>query len=109
MATRAITVQLPTGLVRNIDGYAERLGRSRSSIVKEALGNWVDREAERDRLTRQALESVDAGRLIDHDRVEEVLVREPGKGLSRAFRLLADLPEDFFPEGRPGSGLEEES
>lgn len=73
MATQSVTAHLPVDLVRRIDEYAERLERSRGWIVKEALGEWVDREAERDRLTRQALESVDAGRLIDHERVEEWL------------------------------------
>lgn len=33
-------------------------------------------------------------------RGEEIVLREPGKGLSRAFELLAGLPEDFLPEGR---------
>ncbi len=73
MATQPVTAHLPVDLVQKIDEYAERLERSRGWIVKEAVGEWVDREAERDRLTRQALESVDAGRLIDHERVEEWL------------------------------------
>jgi len=34
------------------------------------VGAWIDREETRDRLTREALASADAGRLIDHDRVE---------------------------------------
>lgn len=33
-------------------------------------------------------------------RGEEIVLREPAKGLSRAFELLADLPDDFLPEGR---------
>lgn len=33
-------------------------------------------------------------------RGEEIVLREPAKGLSRAFELLAELPEDFLPEGR---------
>lgn len=33
-------------------------------------------------------------------RGEEIVLREPAKGLSRAFELLAGLPEDFLPEGR---------
>ena len=33
-------------------------------------------------------------------RGDEIVLREPAKGLARAFELLADLPEDFLPEGR---------
>jgi len=73
MTTRPVTAYLPIELVKKLDEYAERLERSRGWIVKEAVGGWIDREAERDRLTREALASADAGRLIDHERVEEWL------------------------------------
>jgi antitoxin VapB len=33
-------------------------------------------------------------------RGEEIVLREPAKGLARAFELLAELPDDFLPEGR---------
>jgi len=33
-------------------------------------------------------------------RGDEIVLREPSKGLARAFELLADLPDDFFAEGR---------
>jgi antitoxin VapB len=33
-------------------------------------------------------------------RGQEIVLREPAKGLSRAFELLASLPDDFLPEGR---------
>jgi len=33
-------------------------------------------------------------------RGQEIVLREPTKSLSRAFGLLADLPDDFLPEGR---------
>lgn len=73
MATQSVTAQLPVELVQRLDQYAERLERSRGWIVKQAVGDWIEREAERDRLTRKALASADAGRLIDHERVEEWL------------------------------------
>jgi antitoxin VapB len=34
-------------------------------------------------------------------RGDEIVLREPGKGLGRAFEVLAELPDDFFAEGRP--------
>jgi antitoxin VapB len=33
-------------------------------------------------------------------RGDEIVLREPGKGLSRAFDLLAALPDDFMADGR---------
>jgi antitoxin VapB len=33
-------------------------------------------------------------------RGDEIVLREPAKGLARAFELLADLPDDFLAEGR---------
>ena len=33
-------------------------------------------------------------------RGDEIVLREPAKGLTRAFELLTSLPEDFFAEGR---------
>lgn len=73
MTTRPVTAHLPVDLVEKVDQYADRLERSRGWIVKQAVGDWIDREAERDRLTREALASADAGRLIDHERVEQWL------------------------------------
>ena len=33
-------------------------------------------------------------------RGDELVLREPSGGLSRAFDLLAQLPDDFLPDGR---------
>jgi len=33
-------------------------------------------------------------------RGDEIVLREKGKGLERAFDILANLPADIFPEGR---------
>lgn len=33
-------------------------------------------------------------------RGEEIVLREKGKGMARAFEILAALPEDVLPEGR---------
>lgn len=33
-------------------------------------------------------------------RGDEIIPREPAQGLERAFELLAELPDDFFAEGR---------
>ena len=33
-------------------------------------------------------------------RGDEIVLREKGKGLARAFEILANLPDDFLPERR---------
>ena len=33
-------------------------------------------------------------------RGDEIVLREKGKGLAHAFEILANLPDDFLPEGR---------
>jgi len=33
-------------------------------------------------------------------RGDEIVLREPSKGLARAFELLTSLPDDFLVEGR---------
>jgi antitoxin VapB len=36
-------------------------------------------------------------------RGDDIVLRETGKGLARAFEILAGLPDDFLPEGRDDS------
>jgi predicted transcriptional regulator len=48
---------------------AERMERSKAWIVKQALADWIAREEEQDRLTREALADVGAGHVIDHQAV----------------------------------------
>jgi antitoxin VapB len=41
------------------------------------------------------------GKLLEiFRRGDEIVLREPAKGLTRAFELLTSLPEDFLAEGR---------
>ena len=40
-------------------------------------------------------------------RGDEIVLRERGKGLARAFEILANLPEDFLPQGRQDSPPQE--
>ena len=69
-ATKVLTAHLPLPLAENIDQMAARLERSRGWIVKQALSAWIDQEEERSRLTREALDDVDAGRVIDHQAIQ---------------------------------------
>lgn len=69
-ATKVLTAHVPLPLAERIDQVAARLERSRGWIVKQALSAWIEQEEERSRLTREALDDVDAGRIIDHQAVQ---------------------------------------
>ncbi|WP_449221470.1 CopG family ribbon-helix-helix protein [Tistrella mobilis] len=68
--TKVLTAHVPGALVDKVDQMAERLERSRAWVVKQALSAWIAQEEERDRLIREALADVDAGRVIDHREVQ---------------------------------------
>jgi predicted transcriptional regulator len=67
--TKVLTAHIPLGLADKVDAFANRLERSRGWIIKQALADWVAQEEERDRLTREAMADVDAGRFVDHQAV----------------------------------------
>jgi predicted transcriptional regulator len=68
--TKVLTAHVPLPLAEKIDQFAVRLDRSRGWIVKQALTAWIDQEEERSRLTREGLNDVDAGLVIDHQSVQ---------------------------------------
>lgn len=68
--TKVLTAHVPLPLAEKVDQMAARLERSRGWIVKQALSAWLQQEEERERLTREALADVDAGRVIDHQAVQ---------------------------------------
>ena len=68
--TKAMTAHLPLPLSQKVDQFAARLDRSRAWIVKEALTAWIDQQEEHSRLTYEALADVDAGRVVDHQTVQ---------------------------------------
>jgi predicted transcriptional regulator len=68
--TKVLTAHVPLPLAEKVDQLAARLERSRGWVMKQALSAWVDQEEERSRLTREAMDDVDAGRVIDHQAVQ---------------------------------------
>lgn len=64
-----MTIQFPRPIVERVDEIAVRLDRSRNWIVKQAVSEWLAREEEKDRLTREALADVDAGAVVDHSEI----------------------------------------
>src|SRR6266571_9373237 len=69
---RVVTAKLPDDLVSRMDEIAERIDRSKSWIVRQAVTEWLAEEQRRYELTMDALKSVDEGRTLPH---EEVLAR----------------------------------
>jgi len=70
VATKVLTAHIPLPLAEKVDQMAARLERPRGWIVKQALSAWIAQEDERSRLTREAMDDVDAGRVIDHQTVQ---------------------------------------
>lgn len=67
--TRSLTAHVPEELAQKLDLMAERLERSKTWILNQALSAWIDQE-ERSRFTREALADVDYGRVIGHQAVQ---------------------------------------
>ena len=70
MDTKVLTTHVPIDLASKVDAMANRLDRSRGWIVKQALSAWVDLEEHRHRLTLEALDDVDSGRLVSDRAVQ---------------------------------------
>jgi len=66
---RVVTAKLPDDLVLKMDEVAERIDRSKSWIVRQAVSEWLAEEQRRYELTLEALRDVDQGRTIPHEEV----------------------------------------
>lgn len=67
--TKVLTAHVPLALAEKVEAVAARLERSRGWVMKQALAAWVGQEDERHRMTLEALEDVDADRVIDHQAI----------------------------------------
>jgi len=68
---RVVTANLPDDLVSRMEEVADRIDRSKSWIVREAVAEWLAEEQRRHELTLEALTSVDEGRTFTQEEVEE--------------------------------------
>ena len=66
---RVVTAKLPDDLVSQMDEIADRIDRSKSWIVRQAVAEWLAEEQRRHELTLEALKDVDEGRTIPHEEV----------------------------------------
>jgi predicted transcriptional regulator len=67
---RVVTAKLPDELVKRLDEAADRIERSKSWIVREAVAVWLAEEQRRYDLTLEALADVDEGRTVTQDEAE---------------------------------------
>ena len=72
---RVVTASLPNDLVLEMDKVAERIDRSKSWIVRQAVSEWLTEEERRYQLTLEALKSVDEGRTFSQGEVERHLAK----------------------------------
>jgi len=68
---RVVTAKLPDDLVARMDEIADRIDRSKSWIVRQALIEWLAEEQRRYELTLEAMKSVDEGRTLSQEEVEK--------------------------------------
>ena len=66
---RVVTAKLPEDLVTRMDEIADRIDRTKSWIVRQAVAEWLAEEQRRYELTLEALRDVDEGRTIPHEEV----------------------------------------
>jgi predicted transcriptional regulator len=82
---RVVTAKLPEDLVTRMDEIADRIDRSKSWIVRQAVTQWMAEEQRRHELTLEALISVDEERTLTQDEVEKHFA-ERRKSRARATR-----------------------
>jgi predicted transcriptional regulator len=82
---RVVTAKLPDDLVARMDEIADRIDRSKSWIVRQALIEWLAEEQRRYELTLEAMKSADEGRSLTQEEVEQHFA-ERRKARARAIR-----------------------
>jgi predicted transcriptional regulator len=82
---RVITAKVPQELASELDEIADRMDRSKSWIVREAVSQWLAEEQRRYELTLEALKEVDAGLTYSQEEVEKHFAARR-KARSRAAR-----------------------
>jgi predicted transcriptional regulator len=62
-----------------LDSLAAAQDRTRSYLINEAIGNYIELNEYQDALVRKGLEAMRKGRLISHDEVMKRLRRKIGR------------------------------
>lgn len=67
---RVVTAKLPDDLVSRLDAAADRIERSKSWIVRQAVAEWLAEEQRRHELTLIGLKDLEEGRVVSQDDME---------------------------------------
>jgi len=67
---RHVTAKLPAAIFDELEEIARRSDRSKSWIIRQAVGEWLAEEQRRHELTLKALRDVDEGRTLSHEEVK---------------------------------------
>lgn len=67
---RVVTTKLPNDLFARLEEIAERIDRTKSWIIRQAVSEWLAEEQRRYDLTLEALKDVDEGRTFTQAEVE---------------------------------------
>jgi predicted transcriptional regulator len=76
---RVVTAKLPEELAARLDAAGERIERSKSWIIRQAVAEWLAEEERRDELTREAMKSIDEGRFYTQEEVERYFAEKRKK------------------------------
>ena len=68
---RVVTAKLPDDVVAEMDEVAERMDRSKSWIVRQAVGEWLAEERRRYEMTLEAMKSVDEGNSFSQEEIDK--------------------------------------
>lgn len=66
------SVRMPDQLMEKLETIAEKLDRSKSWIIKDAVNQYVERIDRNEKIlaeTRQALSDIESGKVVDGDEV----------------------------------------
>ncbi|AME22715.1 MULTISPECIES: CopG family ribbon-helix-helix protein [Burkholderiaceae] len=66
---RTMTAHVEDALAERVDELAKRLDRPRGWLISKALEQFVELEDTRDRLTREGIASLRAGKSVPHEDV----------------------------------------
>jgi predicted transcriptional regulator len=78
---KTISFRADSEKIDALDSLAAAQDRSRSYLINEAIGNYIELHAYQDALVRKGLEEMRKGRVISH---EELLKRLKRTGRARA-------------------------
>lgn len=68
---RVVTAKLPEDLVAEMNEVAGRMDRSKSWIVRQAVGEWLAEERRRYEMTLEAMKSVDEGNSFSQEEIDK--------------------------------------